>query len=114
MNAVMQMIPASANSLAVSPDAPDVLLAVFGGEAQIGAKPVAHVVAVQHIDMLAEIKQLALQVGGDGGFARSRQAGQPDDAAVMAVARGALAGGHFARLQKMLWLFCRLSAVRRG
>jgi len=75
---------------------------------------VAHVVAIQHIDMLAQVEQIALQLGRDGGFSRSRQAGQPDHAALMPVAQGALAGGHLARAPEMLWLFCRLSAVRRG
>ena len=61
-----------------------------GRKTQVGTKAVADVVAVQHIDVLAQVEKFALQVGGNGGFAGSGQAGQPDDAAGVAVAHGAL------------------------
>ena len=96
MKAVMQMMPASANSLATSPTRRMFSLRSCGREAEVAAQPVADVVAVQHIGVLAQVEQLALQFGGDGGLAGAGQAGEPDDAARVAVAAGPVFGGDLA------------------
>src|SRR5713226_617420 len=74
-------------------DATDVFLAVFGRETEVGTKAVPNVVAVEHISVPAQIEQFALQLDGNGGLARTGQAGEPDDAAAVAVAGGALPRG---------------------
>ena len=81
MNAVMQMIPASANSFATSPTRRMFSLRSSGENREVGAKAVADFVAVEHISVLAEVEQFAFQFGGDGGFAGAGKPGEPDHAA---------------------------------
>ena len=81
MKAVMQMTPGVGKQLGHFADAPDVFRAVLGRETEVGAKAVADVVAVEDVGVAAQVEQLALQFGGDGGLAGTGQAGQPDDAA---------------------------------
>ena len=96
MKAVMQMMPASAKSLAASPTRRMFSLRSCGRKTQVRTKAVAHVVAVQHIDVPAQVEEFALQIDGDGGFAGSGKPGQPDDAAGVAVAHGCAARGDLA------------------
>lgn len=78
--------------------APQMLVAVFRAETEIGAQAVAHVVAVEHISLAAQRKQLALDFMGGGRFARARQAGEPDHGGLVAVRHFAL----FARNQRRM------------
>src|SRR5581483_956673 len=73
-------------------DAADVFLAVPGREAEIGIQAVADVVAVEDVGVLAGVEEFAFEFGGDGGLARAGKAGEPDHAAGVVIAQGALAG----------------------
>ena len=72
---------------------PDVLAAILRREPQVGAQPVADVVAIQHVAEHSEHEQLAFQFGGDRRLARTGQAGQPHHAARVALAQRPLLGG---------------------
>ena len=50
-------------------DAADVFRAVLRRKAQVRAEPMADVVAIEDIDVPAEVEQFAFEFGGDGGFA---------------------------------------------
>ena len=54
-------------------DAADVFGPVFRRKGEVRAEAVAHAVAVQDVNLAAEVEQLALQLGGDGGFAGAGQ-----------------------------------------
>ena len=71
-------------------DASNVFLPVIGRKAQVGAKSVANIVAVQHEDLLAAPEQGLLQPQRQGRFSRTGQACEPQDAAFMAVRGPAL------------------------
>ena len=59
-------------------DAAHVHVAVLAREAEAGAEVLAHVVAVQHLDPVAAVAQLAGGEPADRRLARARQAGQPE------------------------------------
>ncbi|KAH9827097.1 V-type proton ATPase subunit C [Teratosphaeria destructans] len=63
--------------------APDVLLAVFGREAQVFVQAEAHVVAVETVGGQAEVEEVLLEGGRDGRLAGGRQAGEPDGGALL-------------------------------
>ena len=65
--------------------AADVLFAVFGGEAEIAVEAVAQVVAVEEEGAAAQGEESTFQRFGDGGFARSGKAGEPEDGGFVAV-----------------------------
>ena len=64
-------------------DPADVLDAVGVGEAEIAVEAVAHVVAVEHVGVVAFAMQLGFDELGDGRLARCREAGEPDDAGAL-------------------------------
>lgn len=72
-------------------DAADVLVAVLLGEAQVLVEAEADVVAVEAVGDQAEVQQVLLERGGDGGLARRREARQPDREAALAARLVALA-----------------------
>ena len=65
-------------------DAADVLVTIFGGEAEVLAQPVANVVAVEDEGGVALADEAALDGIGERGFTGAREAGQPDDGATVA------------------------------
>jgi hypothetical protein len=65
-------------------DAPDVLVAGGGVEAEVAAEPVADVVAVEDVGEAALLDEAALQRGCDRRLARRREAREPDCGAVLA------------------------------
>lgn len=77
-------------------NAADVFFAVSRRKAEVRAKAMAHVVAVEHESVFALGKQIAFELDGDCGLARGAQSGEPHDAAGMAVLTGALLGSDFA------------------
>ncbi len=66
-------------------DTADVLFAIVIGKAEVGAEPVAHVIAIQHEGAGAEVIESILQGVGQGGFARAGEAGEPDHGALVPV-----------------------------
>ena len=68
--------------------AADVFHPVGIGKAQIAVQPVTHIVAIQKEGVLAQGMQLLFHDIGDGRFARTRQAGEPDDAGLLVLLRG--------------------------
>lgn len=64
-------------------DPPDVLFPVVIREAQVFAEAVADVVAVENIAAEAAAEQLCIHRIGQGAFAAARQAGEPEDGAVV-------------------------------
>src|SRR5207302_1787790 len=60
------------------PDAPHVLRARLGCEAEVGVEAVAEVVAVEQVGGSARFEQQALARGGDGRLARPGEPGEPD------------------------------------
>lgn len=74
-------------------DAADVLVAVGLGEAQVLVEAEAHVVAVEAVGGEAQVEEVLLQGGGDGGLARGGEARQPDCEAALAAQLVALAAG---------------------
>lgn len=62
-------------------DAPDVLGAIGGGEAQIGTQAVTEVVAVESVCRAAGLHEVGFERGGDGAFAACGEAGEPNGAA---------------------------------
>lgn len=75
-------------------DAADVLVAVCLAEAQVLVQPEAHIVAVQSVGRDAAVAQeLVLQLHGEGGLARGRQAGEPDCEPALVAQRTALGAG---------------------
>ncbi|KGS54024.1 hypothetical protein X949_5429 [Burkholderia pseudomallei MSHR5609] len=57
--------------------APDVLVAVFGAEAEIAVQPVAQVIAVEHRARPSIAQQQPLQFARERRLARAAQAGEP-------------------------------------
>jgi hypothetical protein len=57
---------------------------------EIGGKAPAHVVAVEHVYLVAGVEQGALGSHGERGLARGGKAREPNDAAAVAVAALAL------------------------
>jgi hypothetical protein len=55
------------------PYTPNVLAALFLRKTEVAVQAVAHIVAVQLVDLPALGKQLLLQLFGNGGLARARQ-----------------------------------------
>jgi hypothetical protein len=74
-------------------DAADVLVAVLLGETQVLVQAEADVVAVEAVGGQAEVEEVLLERGGDGGLARGGQAGQPDGEAALLAELIALAAG---------------------
>lgn len=74
-------------------DAADVLVAVGLGEAQVLVEAEAHVVAVEAVGGEAQVQEVLLQGGGDGGLARGGEARQPDCEAALGAQLVALAAG---------------------
>ena len=78
-------------------DAADVLIAVFFGEAQVFVKAEADVVAVQAVSVDSTVvKELVLELDGNGGFARRGEAGKPDGQAALVAQGAALLAGESA------------------
>lgn len=73
----------------------DVFYPVVVGKAQIAAQAVAHVVAVQQEGVVTAFVQGDVQGVGDGGFAASAQAGEPEQAGLLVFVGGALSAGDF-------------------
>lgn len=74
-------------------DAADVLIAVFFREAEVFVEAEADVVAVEAVGGEAEVEEVLLEGGCDGGFARGGEAGEPDcEAALFAVGVAFTAG----------------------
>lgn len=77
-------------------DAANVLVAVLLGEAEVLVQAEAHVVAVEAVGGHAQVQEVLLQGGGDGGFARGGEACEPDGEALLfaeGLALGAGEGG---------------------
>ena len=66
-------------------DAADVLGAVLGREAEVGRQALAHVVAVERVDLVAAREEGFLELDREGALARAREAGEPEDPAAVAV-----------------------------
>ena len=66
--------------------AADIFVAVGGGEAEVAAKSGAENVAVEEMDEAVRGKKFPFKRGGQSGFARAAQAGEPDNEAGLAVA----------------------------
>ena len=79
-------------------DAADVLVAPAFGEIEILVEPVADVVAVQQIAVVAALHQRLLERVGDRGLARARQAREPHHGGLLALLVGADRGGDARRL----------------
>jgi hypothetical protein len=65
-------------------NATDVLVAVLLREAEVLVEAEADVVAVEAVGGDAEVEEVLLERGGDGGLARGGEAGQPDGEAALA------------------------------
>lgn len=68
----------------------NILLPILGREAQVLVQPEPHIIAVQPISRQAEFEQVLLERSRDGGFARGREAGEPDGAAFLLAQLAAL------------------------
>ena len=77
-------MPASANSRAISPDAPHVRLAVALAEAQVAAQAVAQVVPVEPVSAAPRVDQPRLDRDRDRRLARARQPREPHGRALLA------------------------------
>lgn len=64
-------------------DAADVLVAILLGETQVLVQAEAHVVAIEAVGGGAELQQVLLEGGSDGGLARGREAGEPEGQAAL-------------------------------
>jgi hypothetical protein len=64
-------------------DAADVLVAVLLGEAEVLVEAEADVVAVEAVGGHAEVQEVLLQGGGNGGLARGGEAGEPEGEALL-------------------------------
>lgn len=64
-------------------DAADVLVAVRLREAQVLVEPEAHVIAVEPVRRVAQVQEVLLERGRDGGLARGGQAREPDREALL-------------------------------
>jgi len=84
---------------------PDVLIAILLCEAEIFVEPKANIVAIQTVCGEAQVKQVLLKCGCDGGFTRRRQAGKPDGKALLLAVLVAL-------VARERWMPCNV-AVRR-
>ena len=73
--------------------ATDVLVAIGFAEAKIFVQAEADVVAVEAVGGVGGVEQVLLEGGGDGGFTRGREAGEPDRKARLAAEGGALGVG---------------------
>lgn len=69
----------------------DVLVSVLLREAEILVQAKSHIVAVEAVGRDAEMEEVLLERGRDGGLAGGRQAGQPDGKAALATELIALA-----------------------
>lgn len=74
-------------------DAADVLVAVALGEAEVLVEAEADVVAVEAVGGEAEVQEVLLESGGDGGLSRGGEAGEPDCEAALGAELVALAAG---------------------
>src|SRR5262249_384448 len=79
-------------------DAPDVLIAVRGREAQVLVQAMTHIVAIQHVGVHAALPQRLFERYGERRFARSRQASHPDRAGFVTAYRFTVALGHHSRV----------------
>lgn len=70
-------------------DAPDVLRALGGREAEVAVQAEADVVAVEAVGREGVPQEVLLEGGGDGGFARGGEAGEPDGEAGLVAESGA-------------------------
>lgn len=68
----------------------DVLVAVLLGEAKVLVQAEAHVVAVEAVGGVAEVEQVLLEGGGDGGLAGGGEAGEPEGEALLLAVLAAL------------------------
>lgn len=64
-------------------DAANVLVAVLFGKAQVLVQAEADIVAVEAVGGEAQVQKVLLEGGGDGGFSRGGQAGEPDGEALL-------------------------------
>lgn len=74
-------------------DAANVFVAVLFGEAQVLVQAEADIVAVEAVGGEAEVEEVLLEGGGDGGFARGGEAGEPDGEALLLAEGLALGAG---------------------
>ena len=77
-------------------DAADIFRPVIRRKTKVGAQAAANDVAIQHVDILAGIKELPFECHRDGAFARAAEAGEPDDAPGMPKSFGPILMGDFA------------------
>jgi len=74
---------------------PNILIPVLLGEAQILVEAEAHIIAVKTVRSVSKVQKVLLERCRDGGFARRREAGEPDGEAFLlavAIALGAREG----------------------
>ena len=64
-------------------DSANVLVAVLLGETEVLVQAEADIVAVETVGGNAEVEEVLLERGRNGGFARGREAGQPDGEAAL-------------------------------
>jgi hypothetical protein len=75
-------------------DPADILVTVGFGETQVLVQAEADVVAIEAVGGDAALgEQVVLELDGDGGFARGREAGEPDCEAALAAQTGAFGAG---------------------
>ena len=89
MNEQITIRPPSTHQLRDLADAADVLDPVGLGEAEVAVEPVADIVAIEQHGVAAERKQLLVDDVGDRRLAGARQSGEPDDAGLLVLQRGA-------------------------
>lgn len=64
-------------------DTADVLVAVLLAEAEVLVQAEAHIVAIQTVGRQAQVQQVLLEGGGDGGLSGGGQTGEPDGEALL-------------------------------
>lgn len=74
-------------------DAPDVLVAVGLAEAEVAIEPEADVVAIEPVGGQGGVQEVLLECGGDGGFPRGGEPGEPDCKAGLGAQGAAFAVG---------------------
>ena len=88
--------PGISHEFADFADAPDIFDAILWREAEVAIQAVADVVAIEHINVQAELEEFAFERVGDRAFARAGKAREPDDRAFVTVAQRTFRCGDFA------------------
>jgi len=74
-------------------DTSDVLITVLLAETQVLVQPEADVIAVESVNSKTLLQKVLFEGNGDGGFARGRQAGEPEGETLLLAELIALGAG---------------------